>query len=174
MKLRLIVLMAALPLAILATPFGADAQRAVLVVRHAEQLDDSTDSLLSEAGQRRAKALAVALKDAGITAIYTSEFQRTIQTAAPLATALGISATVVPRKDTEELIRRLRERHSQDIVLVVTHSGSLRAHGTTVPALLKALGHLEEVRIPRTEYGSLFVIVPKSEGPPVVVRLRFE
>ncbi|MBI4588802.1 MAG: hypothetical protein HY725_08170 [Candidatus Rokubacteria bacterium] len=55
MKLRLIVLMAALPLAILATPCGADAQRAVLVVRHAEQVDDSTDSLLSEAGQRRAK-----------------------------------------------------------------------------------------------------------------------
>jgi hypothetical protein len=162
-------------LVLLVMPQSAEAQRAIFIVRHAEQLDDSSDSPLSEAGRQRAKALVGVLKDAGITAIYTTETQRTIQTAEPLVTALRLPAVVVPRKDTEDLIRRLRERHSQDIVLVVAHSGSLRGAGAgmTVPALLKGLGHPAEVKIGRSEYDALFVVLPKSEGPPAVLRLRY-
>ena len=154
-------------------PLSAEAQRAVYIVRHAEQLDDSSDSPLSEAGQKRAKALGAVLKDAGITAIYTTETRRTIQTADPLVTALALTAFVVPRKDTDDLIRRLRERHSQDIVLVVAHSGSLRGAGAgmTVPALLKGLGHPEEVKIERSEYDTIFVVLPRSDGRPGVLRL---
>ena len=161
-------------LVLLGVPQSVEAQRAVLIVRHAEQLDDSSDSPLSEAGHQRAKALVGLLKDAGITAIYTTETQRTIQTAAPLSTALGLPAIAIPRKETEDLIRRLRERHSQDIVLVVAHSGSLRGTGAgmTVPALLKGLGYPEEVKIERSEHDTIFVVMPKSDGPPAVLRLR--
>jgi len=49
-------------------------------------LDDSEDTPLSKAGEARAQLLARLLKDAGVTAIYTSQFQRTIKTAEPLAT----------------------------------------------------------------------------------------
>ena len=48
---------------------------------------DADDPPLTETGQRRAGALVTVLKDAGLTAIYTSEAQRTNQTAAPLAQA---------------------------------------------------------------------------------------
>lgn len=168
-------LLVTLAVAVLGVPLPSEAQRAVFIVRHAEQLDDSSDSSLSEAGQQRAKALAGVLKGAGIMAIYTTETRRTIQTADPLVTALGLPATVVPRKDTEDLIRRLRERHSQDILLVVAHSGSLRGAGAgmTVPAMLKGLGHPAEVKIERSEYDTIFVVVPKNDGPPVVLRLRY-
>lgn len=119
-----------------------------------------------EAGHRRARALAELLRDASITAIYTSQSQRTIQTALPLANALGIQPAALPREDTEGLVSRLRERHGQERVLIV-------AHWRTVPVLLKALGHPLDVKIGRQDYGNLFVVVPKAEGPPLVLRLRY-
>ena len=85
----------------------AAAQGTVFLVRHAERADDAnagpkmtgTDPDLSGQGVLRAQALARALKDAKITAIYTTEFKRTRQTAAPLATALGVQVTEVSSKD---------------------------------------------------------------------------
>ena len=78
-------------------PPPAAAQHTVFLVRHAERADTTpgaarrwpTDPDLSDAGRARAESLAAALKDAKITAIYTTEFKRTQQTAAPLAKALG-------------------------------------------------------------------------------------
>jgi broad specificity phosphatase PhoE len=62
----------------------ATAQSTIFVVRHAEKADATKDPDLSEAGRARAEALAKALRDAKIAAIYATEFKRTQQTAAPL------------------------------------------------------------------------------------------
>jgi hypothetical protein len=43
----------------------------------------------------------------------------------------------------------------------------------TIPYVLKAFGHPEEVVIQREEYDLLFVIVPKPTRPPLVLVLRF-
>ena len=40
------------------------------------------------------------LKDAGITAIYATQYKRTHQTAAPLAAALGVTVVTIPSADT--------------------------------------------------------------------------
>ncbi len=53
-----------------------------------------------------------------------------------------------------------------DTVLVVGHSN-------TMPALLRALGDPNELKLSRDEYDLLMVIVPKREGRPTVLRLRF-
>ena len=72
-------------LAILTTVASAAyAQRAVFLVRHADRLDESEDTPLSKSGEARAQLLARLLKDSGITAIYTSQWQRTIKTASRL------------------------------------------------------------------------------------------
>ncbi len=73
--------------------FDTNAQTSIFIVRHAEKADATKDTDLSEAGRSRADILAKTLRDAGITAIYTSEFKRTQETAAPLAKALGINPT---------------------------------------------------------------------------------
>jgi phosphohistidine phosphatase SixA len=152
--------------ALVAFPPVAYAQRAVLVVRHADRLDDSEDSPLSAAGKERAQRLAALLKDVGITAIYTSQFQRTMQTVEPLARALKISPVSLPTADQEGLIKRIRAQHRQDVVLIVGHQMS-------VPALLKLLGHSEDLTIAATEYDNLFIVVPTSGGRPNVLRLRY-
>jgi broad specificity phosphatase PhoE len=145
----------------------ADAQQVVFLVRHGEQASGANgDAPLTEVGQHRARVLATVLKDAGLTAIYVSEFQRTMQTAEPLAQALQIEPTRLPRGDIESLINRLRTQHADGRVLIVSHS-------LTIPHVLKAFGHPEEVVIQREEYDRLFVIVPKPAGPPLVLVLRF-
>src|SRR5213593_3091142 len=82
----------------------ASAEPVVVIVRHAEKaVSDGGDPDLSPAGRARAEELARILKDSGITAIFTSEFKRTQETAAPTATSIGVTATVIPAKDTAAL-----------------------------------------------------------------------
>jgi broad specificity phosphatase PhoE len=144
----------------------AYAQRAVFLIRHADRLDDSQDTLLSKAGEARAQLLARLLKDAGITAIYTSQFQRTIKTAEPLAISLQIKPVNIPTGDNAGHFKRIRTENRDDIVLIVGHDRS-------VPALLKLFGHPVDITIAPTEYDNLFVLVPKDSGPPTVLRMRY-
>jgi broad specificity phosphatase PhoE len=114
----------ALAFALLAAMPSADAQQVVFLMRHAEQASgaDADDPPLTETGQHRAKALVTVLKDAGLTAIYTSEAQRTNQTAAPLAQALQIEPKSMPRRDIDGLLERLRTQHADGRVLIISHS----------------------------------------------------
>ena len=105
----------------------------VVLVRHAERVAEGQDPELSAQGQARAERLAEMLQQAGITAIYVSEARRTQETAAPLATAVGIKPRVVPADKHKRLVRRLKWRHRSDAVLVV-------GHGNTVPVIAGGLG----------------------------------
>jgi broad specificity phosphatase PhoE len=103
-----------LALGLRAAPCLTDAQHVGFLVRHGEQASGANgDAPLTDAGQRRASVLATVLKDAGLTAIYVSESQRTMQTAEPLAQALRIAPTRLPRRDIEGLITRLRTQHAE-------------------------------------------------------------
>jgi len=153
---------------------SAAAQRAVFVVRHAEKqsLSNEPGVPLSEAGRARAKRLAALLKNAGVTAIYSTDFVRTLETAEPLARALKItvrtySATGADgNPDLKPLAARLKAEHARDTVLVVGHSN-------TVPPLLKALGCTEDITISASQYDDLFAVVPRAGGPPVLLRLTY-
>src|SRR5262245_40514625 len=87
--LRGIIILATL---LLFSPRLSVAQQAIFLVRHAETVaPKGTDARpLSETGKQRAEVLAKLLKDAGIKAIFTSDLERTIKTAEPLAQALRI------------------------------------------------------------------------------------
>ncbi len=142
-------------------PARASAQQLVYVVRHAERADAgagavqmAADPPLSAAGRARAEKLASMLGGAGITAVYTTEFARTQQTAGPLARALGVTATILPSDDTAALVAELKAKHARDVVLIVGHSN-------TVPAIIKALGG-PVVTIKDDEYDKLFVLVPAT------------
>lgn len=144
----------------------AHAQQAVYLMRHAEQVLDVEDPPLTEAGHQRAKAWAGILRDAGIKVIYTSKKRRTRQTGEHIAQALNIPLETIPRRDVAGLVNRLRTRHADDVVLVISHS-------RIIPKLLKELGHSEDVTIQPDDYDNLFVIVPKSKKDLIVLRLRY-
>lgn len=148
----------------------AAAQQAIFLVRHAERADAATggnammanDPPLSEAGRARAESLATMLKDAGVTAIFTTQYQRTRQTAEPLAKALGLTVTVVNAKELATLPARIKAEKGN--VLVVGHSN-------TVPESLTALGIANPPSIAETEFDNLFIVTGGAKA--AMVRLRY-
>ena len=138
------------------------AQPTIFVVRHAEKADASKDPDLSEAGRERAEALTKMLRDAEITAIYTTEFKRTRKTAAPLAKALGIVPTSLPAKDIATLVEKLRAANGNTLVV---------AHGNTIPDLVKTLGLSNPINIPENDYDEIFMITLTDK--PQLTRLHY-
>ena len=65
------------------------AQPVVVIVRHAEKANGGNDPDLSSAGRARANELARILKDSGITAIFSTEFKRTQETATHWSLAMA-------------------------------------------------------------------------------------
>lgn len=145
---------------------AVDAQQMVYVVRHGEKLDDGKDPPLSMAGEARAARLARMLAASGVKAIYTTQYQRTILHAAPLARALKVVTVVNPAADTPGLLRKITSHGADDAVLVVGHSN-------TVPMILKGLGYAGDVKVEEEDFDNLFVLVPRAQGAPALVRLKY-
>ncbi|HEX7249649.1 MAG TPA: phosphoglycerate mutase family protein [Burkholderiales bacterium] len=157
-------------LAALLLPVAANAQQAVFLVRHAElpgaAMADPKNVPISPTGKARAQRLAALLKDAGISAIYVTDFTRTKQTAQPLAKELGKDLVVVPKGDPKLLVERLRKDNANQTVLLVGHTD-------TLPGLIKALGYPSDIKIEAQDYGNVFIVTPKGEGAPAFLRLRY-
>jgi broad specificity phosphatase PhoE len=142
------------------------------VVRHAERADSGTpsgrsmnvDPPLSTAGQERARRLASLLRSANVTHIFTTEFQRTRQTAAPLAAQVHQEPVTVAADDVNGLMERLLKTSGATLVV---------AHSNTVPDIMKRLGVAEQVSIPDSEFDNLFVIVRQPDGAATLVRLKY-
>ena len=151
-------------------PIVAEAQM-VIVVRHAERADggagtaaamtSGNDPELSEAGKARAQKLATMLGDAGIVAIYTTEYRRTKDTAAPLAARTGAKVEAVASRDLAILVAKIKS-HTAGAVLVVGHSN-------TVPQIVKALGG-SAVTVGDDDYDSLFFVAANG----TTTRIRFK
>jgi len=152
--------------ALLGVSGWAEAQKAIVVVRHAERQDDSTDSPLSEAGKARAARLATMLRDAGVTTLCASQWQRTQQTLAPLAAATGLKVDIIPGAEIDTIVAAARRAPATGVVVIAAHSD-------TAPKILAALGVGEGVTIASGEYDNLFLVVPSTGSAPSLVRLRF-
>jgi phosphohistidine phosphatase SixA len=152
------------------TAGAASAQPVIYLVRHAERADagmaaaktTGSDPELSAAGKSRATALAEVLRDARISAVYSTEYKRSRDTAEPLARAAGIAVTVVSSNDAAGLVEKMKSATGN--VLIVGHSN-------TVPGLIKALGVDEPVTIAEDEYDRLFVVV--RGAPATLLSLRY-
>jgi broad specificity phosphatase PhoE len=145
----------------------ADARPAlVLLVRHAEKAKEPADDPpLTAAGAQRAQDLARALRDAGVTAIVTTQLRRTRDTAQPLAAALGLTSEAVPVGDDEgahaTAVAAAVRRHAGGVVLVVGHSN-------TVPKIIAALGGPSMPEICESLFANLYVLEPGAGGARLV------
>jgi len=168
MKRAIVVYAATLAAALL--PGAAPAQQEVILVRHAElqagAMAAPKNVPLSPAGKERAQRLAALLKDAGVAAIYVTDFTRTNDTAQPLSQELDRPLTVVSKGEQQDLAGRLRKNHGGQVVLVVGHTD-------TLPELIKSLGHPQSVKIEAQDYGNIFIVTPRADTAPALLRLRY-
>jgi broad specificity phosphatase PhoE len=138
----------------------------VILLRHAEKMKDQTDNpSLSVAGQLRAQHLAFVLGQAGITAIYTSQFDRTKQTAQPLADLLKIKPVEVNADFSDKLVEEILGKHAGERVLVVGHSD-------TVPEIIGMLG-AKAGPIEDSEYDNLYVVTVIEKGNATAINMKY-
>jgi broad specificity phosphatase PhoE len=133
----------------------------VLVVRHAEKVDNSADPALSETGMARARALAEALVDAKIDHVIVTQRQRTRLTAVPAMNARGLAPEEIGFGASMDAhvaaVAAAARKQAGKVVLIVGHSN-------TVPAIVHALGGPKLPDLCDARYASLFTVVPGAAG----------
>ena len=155
-----LILLAALSVSIAATSEATEAPTVVYLVRHAEKMDaessaDPKNPHLNDDGVRRANALVPLLADAGVTAIYSTDYLRTVQTVEPLAEHLGLEIETYDPGDLAGFARMLRSNPGRVVV-----SG----HSNTTPPLVALLGGEPGAPIDEAgEYDRLYVLVIDGE-----------
>lgn len=142
---------------------AAEMPRTFILVRHAERAGQDSDSELSEAGHKRASLLAEVLRDINPGFIFTSEFRRTKQTAAPLAKTKGLVPVAVAT--TPALIGRLKALAPGSVAIVINHSN-------TVPEIAAALG-ASTPPIEDSEFDRMLLIRWSPPSPAEILTLRY-
>jgi len=140
----------------------------VILIRHAEKVIDpnNPDVDLSPAGQARAQEIVRIFGDAGINAIYATQYKRTQQSVKPLADKLGLPVNQVNSKNTVELVNQIKSQHSGQLIFIA-------GHNSTVPEIIAALGGPQYPVIPETEYDNLYVVTVYRTGKAKVVKMRY-
>ena len=140
----------------------------IIVVRHAEKNIEPTnqDPDLSPVGQARAQEIARMFGNAGVNAIYATQYKRTQETVKPLADRLDLSVNVVDSKQTKELVRQILKEHRGQTVFVA-------GHNNTAPEIVGALGGGNFPTIPENEFDNMFIVTVYRFGRAKVVKLKY-
>ncbi len=148
------------------------AGRTIVIVRHAEKAEGGNDPPLSPRGERRAKQLAALLAPAHVTRLVASEYRRTQQTLAPLASANHLAVEVMPAGDTTALAAALQKAKDGSVTVVACHSN-------TVPEVVRKLGSAplaglaENGSLDEHDYDRLVVLTfGCGDTAPIVVELH--
>jgi len=140
----------------------------LILIRHAEKIIDpnNSDPDLSPAGQTRAQEIVRMFGDAGINAVYVTQYKRTKETVQPLAAKLGLPINQVNSKSTAELLTRIRSENRGQTVFIA-------GHNNTVPEIIAALGGPTYPTIPESEYDNLYIVTVYRTGKAKVVKMKF-
>jgi len=128
--------------------FAADSY-SIYLVRHAEKLTDSKNPSLTACGKERAEQLASLLDKAGISAIYSTSYQRTMQTAAPLAKQQEMAIKNYNPRHLEQLSLQLKQKKESAIVV---------GHSNTTPMLTELLSKKKVAPLTEHDFQYLYQV----------------
>ena len=114
----------------------------VYLVRHAEKQTEKKDPPLTECGTQRAQGLAHLLSSVNLEHVYSSDYERTLSTAAAVAGSQNLEVELYDPKKLEKIKMTLLNR-KQDALVV--------GHGNTTAVLA---GLLVTQELEETEYNS--------------------
>jgi hypothetical protein len=136
----------------------------VILIRHADRNDNGH---LTAKGHERTKALVDAVSDMDITAIYSPNLERNLDTVTPLANHLGIDITLTPKISmpvVNKIVNEILTKHAGGVVLWV---GNISGNLQTVYRRLGGTGKGP------LKYGDLYILTIQDKGPAKVIKSRY-
>ena len=138
-------------------PEAADATWSVWLLRHAEKADDGTrDPPLDATGAARAAGLATQYAQAGIEALWSTDYRRTRDTLLPLAETTGVPVQTYDPREPAALVATLRARARNAMVV---------GHSNTIPDLTTRLCECTVEPMDDGEYGRMARVRFGPDGP---------
>ena len=120
------------------------------LVRHAEkQADGSRDPALSESGELRSRQLADWFQDKKLEDVWSSDYKRTRDTAAPLLAVTDLEITLYDPNELSALAGTLLQRQ---------HNALVVGHSNTTPELAGLLCQCEISQMDDSEYDRLIEV----------------
>jgi len=137
----------------------------VILLRHADRDENGED--LNTQGFKRAKALADLVSPLGVTAIYSPDIPRNLNTVRPLANRLKIEITRTPQVSfflANSIVDEILDKHAGGVVVYVGNvSGNLQR-------IYRLFGGTGTGPI---EYGDLHILTIPDTGPVKVVKKTY-
>ena len=125
--------------------------KTIILVRHAEKVDASQDPELSAEGKQRAERLAKVVKKYRPGAIYSTDFKRTRDTVAPVATRRKKQIQTYDPKKPDELVSTIMKSDTKRFLVA--------GHSNTIPGLANLIGKKELFKnLDDAEYGAIWII----------------
>ncbi len=144
-----------------------DSSVVIICVRHAETAGGGSNPNLSTAGIVRAEDLAHALSNFDLSTVYSSNFNRTRQTAQPTADSQGHTTEIYNAFNIPGFANDLRSEHRGQSVLVVGHSN-------TTPELINALSQTTSIpTFNENTYDNLYIVHLKIDGSSIIYHLEY-
>lgn len=121
----------------------------IYLVRHAEKLADSQDPNLTACGKQRAQQLATILSRTNITTIYSTSYQRTMQTAQPLAKLQHSAIKHYNPRYLEQLSVQIKRNRENTLIV---------GHSNTTPKLVELFTKQKVTPLTDKDYQYLYQI----------------
>jgi 2,3-bisphosphoglycerate-dependent phosphoglycerate mutase len=146
-----------------------DSQKAttIVLVRHAEKMKDQKDPNLTNEGSLRATKLKDILSTIPLNQIYSTDYNRTQQTAKPTSSAQEIEIMSYNPSAINDFGKMLLQTRKGENILVVGHSN-------TTPKLLNYFLKEKVVEsISESDYGNIYIVNIDQKGNAKALVLRF-
>jgi phosphohistidine phosphatase SixA len=124
-------------------------QYTLYLVRHAEKQKTKDNPPLTECGQQRAQQLATILNDVTIKRVYSTQYQRTLSTAQPIAKQKGLTIEQYRPNALSQFALHLTTQKENAVIV---------GHSNTTPQLAQLISNKEVNKLPEHEYQTLYQI----------------
>lgn len=135
--------------------FAQQKTTTIYFIRHAEKVDNSKNPDLSTAGLTRAAHWNEIFSEALFDAIYSTDFTRTKQTAAPTAINKKLDITIYDAKNID--FQKFKSENLGKTILVVGHSN------TTPDFINKLINQSVYPTIEDTTFGNLYIVTMNGD-----------
>jgi phosphohistidine phosphatase SixA len=137
----------------------------VFLVRHAEKADLTEDPQLSESGKERTLELAKILRSTKIEHIHSSDFIRTRETAAPVASEFGLTVEIYDPANLEALAHKIMDQGGNHLIV---------GHSNSTPKMVELLGGDQGTNINEAEeYDRLYIVNVSGNGSRSSILMRY-